>query len=56
MQATKGCVAGAMATDAGEVLLSREDMFGHWVWELAIKNFWLSTDAPDANMFLLAAY
>lgn len=46
---TKGCVAGAMATDAGATLLPRNAMSRRWVQKLAIKSFWLYMDAPDAN-------
>jgi hypothetical protein len=46
---TKGCAADAMTMDARAELLPRDDMPCHWVGELAIKNVWLSSDAPDAN-------
>jgi hypothetical protein len=39
-----------MAADAGVVLSPRDELSPCWVWELAVKNFWLSTDAFYANI------
>lgn len=50
----KGCTVGAMATDAGALLSPRYDEPCHWVWELTIKRFWLSTDVPDAIISLFS--
>jgi hypothetical protein len=40
-----------MAKGTGAALSSRDDdMSGHWVWVLGVKSFWISTDAPAANI------
>ena len=38
-----------MAMDIGALLSPRDDVPHSWVQELAIKSFWLYTDASDAN-------